>query len=117
MAAIHETAYPRVKSNFSQKELKEIFTPTDEELFLLNVKTKRTLPVPRLGFMIILKYYQYLGRPIKTSNIDEYIKKFIADKINVSQDADLINYNKKTRKRHIKVIREYTHYTSRCEQR
>jgi hypothetical protein len=112
MAAIHETAYPRVKPNFSQKELKEIFTPTEEELFLLKIKTKRTLPVPRLGFMITLKYYQYLGRPIKINNIDEYIKKFIADKVNVSQDTELMSYNKKTRKRHIKIIREYLKISS-----
>jgi hypothetical protein len=28
MAAIHETAYPRIKSNLSKKELTEIYTPT-----------------------------------------------------------------------------------------
>lgn len=117
MAAIHETAYPRVKPNFSQKELKEIFIPTEEELLLLNIKTKRTLPVPRLGFMITLKYYQYLGRPIKINNIDEYIKKFIADKVNVSHDTDLISYNKKTRKRHIKIIREYLKLSSNRKER
>ena len=48
MAAIHETAYPRIKPNLSHQELKEIFTPSEEELALLNRKTKKTLPVPRL---------------------------------------------------------------------
>lgn len=43
MAAIHETAYPRIKPNLNRRELKEIFTPTQEELILLDSKTKKTL--------------------------------------------------------------------------
>ena len=70
MAAIHETAYPRIKPSLTHKELNEIFTPKEEELALLNSKTKKTLPVPRLGFMIMLKCYQYLGRPIKVQKIE-----------------------------------------------
>ena len=31
MIGIHETAYPRLKQNFSEQELKEIYTPTDSE--------------------------------------------------------------------------------------
>lgn len=44
MAAIHETAYPRIKPNLSHKELKEIFTPTKEELILLDSKTEQVKP-------------------------------------------------------------------------
>ena len=47
MAAIHETAYPRIKPNLTRKELKEIFTPRNEELILLNSKTKKLLSIPR----------------------------------------------------------------------
>jgi hypothetical protein len=47
MSAIHETAYPRIKPNLSPKELKEVFTPTEEELSLLDSKTKKKLPVTR----------------------------------------------------------------------
>jgi hypothetical protein len=64
MAAIHATAYPSIKPNLSHKELREIFTPREEEILLLNTKTKISLVVPRLGFMLLLKYYQWLGRPI-----------------------------------------------------
>lgn len=77
MAAIHETAYPRIKPNLSRKELQSIFTSTEAELCFLNSKTKKTIPVTRLGFMLTLKCYQYLGRPV--SIIDFYIIKFIAD--------------------------------------
>lgn len=38
MPAIHETAYPRIKPNLSPKELKELFTPNEEELILLDCK-------------------------------------------------------------------------------
>lgn len=107
MAAIHETAYPRIKPNMSHHELKEIFTPSEEELALLNRKTKKTLPAPRLGFIIILKSYQYLGRPIKVQTIDNYIKKYIAERIGIDPAVDLNGYNKLTRKRHIQIIREY----------
>lgn len=107
MAAVHETAYPRIKPNFSHKEQKEIFTPTYEELFLLNSKTKKTLPITRLGFMITLKCYQYLGRPISIQKINSSIKKYISEKISVDTTIDLSAYSKLTRHRHIKIIRDY----------
>ncbi len=107
MAAIHETAYPRIKPNLSHKEQKEIFTPTTEELLLLDSKTKKSLPISRLGFMVVLKCYQYLGRLIKVQKINVSIKKYIAEKIGVTQEIDLNNYSKLTRHRHIKIIREY----------
>lgn len=107
MAAIHETAYPRIKPNLTHKELKEIFTPTNEELILLNSNTKKTLPTPRLGFMATLKCYQYLGRPIAVKKIDTTIKKHISNTLNIEATVDLDGYDKSARKRHIKIIREY----------
>ena len=117
MAAIHETAYPRIKPNLTYKELKEIFAPTEEELILLDSRTKKSLPIPRLGFMITLKCYQYLGRPVKLEKIDESIKKYIAGVLGVDQKLDLKNYNKKTRKRHIKIIREYLKLNANKQER
>jgi len=107
MAAIHETAYPRIKPNLSHKEQKEIFTPTVEELILLKSKTKKALPISRLGFMITLKCYQYLGRPIKVRKLDTSIRKYIAETIEVDQATDLNDYSKLTRHRHLKIIREF----------
>lgn len=107
MAAIHETAYPRIKPNLNHRELKEIFTPTEDEISLLNSKTKTTLPVPRLGFMLILKCYQYLGRPITIQHVDGSIKKHVAESLMIDPAINLDNYNKVTRHRHIKIIREY----------
>jgi hypothetical protein len=107
MAAIHETAYPRIKPNLNRKEIRELFTPTIDELTLLNWKTKQALPVLRLGFMLTLKYYQCLGRPIKIQNIMSAIKKYVATQIGVDPELSLSGYSKLTRLRHIKVIRGY----------
>lgn len=107
MAAIHETAYPRIKPNLSHKEIKEVFTPTEEELALLDSNTKKTLPLTRLGFITTLKCYQYLGRPISLQKIDDVIIRYLADIIGVESKIDLGGYYKSARKRHIKVIRQY----------
>jgi TnpA family transposase len=117
MAAIYETAYPRLKSNLSYKELTELFTPTTEERALLELKTKKTLPVTRLGFMIILKCYQYLGRPIKLEKAGSQIITYLAMQLGVDLSIDLTNYSKLTRKRHIKIIREYLKINNDQEER
>lgn len=78
MAAIHETAYPRIKPNLSHKEIKEVFTPTGEELALLDSYTKKILPLTRLGFIATLKCYQYLGRPISIQKIDDVIIRYLS---------------------------------------
>lgn len=37
MAAIHETAYPRIKPNLSHKEQQEIFTPTVVSVIIMSL--------------------------------------------------------------------------------
>ena len=32
MAAIHDTAYPRLKFNLTKKEITKVYTPLDEEI-------------------------------------------------------------------------------------
>lgn len=107
MAAIYETAYPRLKSHFSYQELTENFTPTAEERSLLDLNTKKTLPIIRLSFMVTLKCYQCLGRPIKLGKVGSQIITYVAMQLGVDPTVDLTSYNKLTRHRHIKTIREY----------
>src|SRR4051812_15115004 len=107
MSAIHETAYPRIKPYLNKDELQTLFMSTPEELLLLNKHTKKTLPVSRLGFMILLKCYQYLGRSVKVAKIDFAIKIYIAESIGVDASIDLSVYTKLTRHRHLKIIRAY----------
>ena len=112
MASIHETAYPRIKPVFTTKELVEIFKPSDSELLLLDSNTKKANIISRLGFMLLLKHYQYLGRPIKIKDIEPNIKKYVAEQLNISNSLELKTYSKSTRKRHIQIIRGYLNINS-----
>ena len=108
MAAIHEIAYPRLKSHWSQKELNALFSPSDNEIQWLNSNTKHTLPVSRLGCLILFKCYQCLGYPISLKEVDPIIKKHIAQAIQIDPNINLDEgYSRMTRNRHIKNIREY----------
>ncbi len=53
MPTIHDTAYPRLKSSISEKELNEIYTPTADELDLAHSLTHST--AMRIGFLALLK--------------------------------------------------------------
>ena len=59
MTAIHETAYPRIRSNVTDKELVELYTPTGEQLSFANQNAQA--PVQKLGLLVLLKSFQRLG--------------------------------------------------------
>lgn len=59
MTAVHETAYPRIRSDLSDKELTELYSPTPEELAFVERSTKST--VAAFGGIILLKTAQRLG--------------------------------------------------------
>ena len=59
MTAIHETAYPRIRSNLSDKELEELYTPTSDDLAFIERTTKSTIAA--FGGMLLLKIFQRLG--------------------------------------------------------
>jgi TnpA family transposase len=59
MTAIHETAYPRIRSNLSDKELEALYTPTPDDLAFIHRSTKS--PVAAFGGVVLLKAFQRLG--------------------------------------------------------
>lgn len=59
MTAVHETAYPRIRSDLSDKELKDLYSPTPEDLAFIERLTKST--VAAFGGVILLKTAQRLG--------------------------------------------------------
>jgi TnpA family transposase len=59
MTAIHETAYPRIRSNLTDKDLRELYTPTADDLAFIRDATKSA--VTALGLAILLKTFQRLG--------------------------------------------------------
>jgi Domain of unknown function (DUF4158) len=60
MTAIERTAYPRIKRNLTAKELVKVYTLTPGERFLAARSTKGS--VAEVGFLVLLKTYQRLGR-------------------------------------------------------
>lgn len=107
MAAIHETAYPRFKPYFTSKELDEIFTLSPDEITLLNDRTKASNTASRLAFALLLKCYQYLGRPINIGEVSHGIKKYVSKQLSIDMDIDLSHHPKGTFKHHKKIIRAY----------
>lgn len=109
MTAIHETAYPRLKPNPDECELKKNFSPTKEEIELFNKNTSKKSPHSQLGFMLSLKCYQCLGYHISTNAIPRPIIDYVANAIKIKLDkSKLQDYMQlKQRKRHKSVIRKF----------
>lgn len=105
MTAIERTAYPRFKRNLTAKDLAEVYTPTPGERFLAARSTKGS--VAEVGFLVLLKTYQRLGRFILLSEVPVPILEHIAKLIDPHLDiADLDGYDSSgTRQRHIPLIR------------
>jgi TnpA family transposase len=59
MALIDRTAYPRLPSSVSERDLAEVFTPTDEEVQWSWAQVIE--PQARLALLVMLKCYQRLG--------------------------------------------------------
>jgi Domain of unknown function (DUF4158) len=58
MTAIHETAYPRLRSNVSEHELQTLYTPTPDDLAFMQRTMKST--VAAFGGIVLLKTFQRL---------------------------------------------------------
>lgn len=78
MSAAYETAYPRFKSDVTNRELDEVYTPTPDELHF--VRQRARSPQERLLLMIQLKACQRLGYFIKVSDIPNPIYAHISKK-------------------------------------
>lgn len=72
------TAYPKFKDHYSLKELEECFTPTFEEKLLAEQHTQPDSPMHLLVFILFLKSYQCLGRPISLKQIPDDVKEHMA---------------------------------------
>lgn len=67
MTAVHETAYPRLRSDWTDKQLEKLFTPTEEELKFARKHTRQPLALASL--VVQLKVFQCLGRFITFQQI------------------------------------------------
>ncbi len=107
MATIQETAYPRLKSVPSERDLADVYTPTAEELALATRSTKGM--VARLGFLVTLKTFQRLGYFTVLAAVPPLIIEHIAHTSEIPlTHADLLGYDRSgSRTRHLAVIRTY----------
>ncbi len=107
MAAIYQTAYPRLKSNPSIEDLVTVYTPSEEEIELMNTCTRN--PTSNLGFMVLLKTFQRLGYFIMIADVPKAILTHLIDSLELNDRKTKINkYDTSgARQRHMKIIREY----------
>lgn len=97
MAAIHDTAYPRLKFNLTQKEISRVYTPVDEEMIWL--KKRRFNGDQSLTCLVYLKCFQRLGYFPKPSDVPVSLINHIAS---FTRFHD-INY------RHLPAVPKATH--------
>ena len=107
MPTVSDTAYPRLKSHPTERELETIYTPTLEERHLAQRSTKGKAAY--VGFLILLKTFQRLGYPVYVADVPAAITQHI---VVLSQtritSEELIGYDaSSTRKRHLAIIRAF----------
>jgi len=105
--SVAETAYPRLKSHFTVKELQEIYTPTREDVKFALTQTRTTDTRP--CFLILLKTFQRLGYFIPLQSVPQPLIKHICEQMKLSvAPRTLAKYDASRAKwRHTIAIREY----------
>jgi TnpA family transposase len=108
MPSVQETAYPRLKSNLTVKELTTIYTPTVEELAFARGVTASGGGT-RLGLLILLKTFQRLGYAVSTQAVPNSIIRHIAEVAHLDiSSRQLEDYDASvTRRRHLQIVRDY----------
>lgn len=109
MSSEHETAYPRLRSYYSRKELERFYTPNDAELALARQSTKQA--TARLCFLTLYKTAQHLGYFVQVSSVPKSLTRYIASCLGLtgkrvpSKDS-IDSYDRSgSRQRHLKVLR------------
>jgi len=107
MPRLQDTAYPRLKSVLTARDLNTAFTPTSDELLLARQMAKGA--AAQLGFLVLLKLFQCLGRPMLLVEVPRVIIDHVA-RIAALPSAALVPgaYDRSgTQQRHLAVIRQY----------
>jgi hypothetical protein len=108
MPTVHETTYPRLKSNISHRELVDLYTPTKVEVELGGRVSKGDRA--RLAFLILLKTFQRLGHFIALRDVPRSIVEHIGHDqgLLIVPDSMAVEYDESgTRRRHVPIIRKY----------
>jgi hypothetical protein len=112
MTAIHETAYPRMRSNLSEKALEELYTPTQDDVAFIEGATKST--VAAFGGMILLKTFQRLGYVLPFDALPPLLIRHLADTMGMLLPHDALQQSEQRRFREspIPQIRDHCDITA-----
>lgn len=111
MPSAHETAYPRLKSSITEKELQQHYTPNQEELALSLSCANGT--TGRLSFLVLLKTFQRLGYFVMLSDVPERLVTHLAKTLKFKKTPSLAEYDDSgTRRRHVAAIRDFLQVTA-----
>jgi hypothetical protein len=107
MTAIHETAYPRLRSDWTDKLLTEIFTPQKEEIRFAKGCTRQ--PLAFISILVQLKVFQYLGRFIPFNQISRPIIRHIVRFLNANAElaTSIFHQPRDLKSRYIQSIRKF----------
>lgn len=109
MSQLPETAYPRLKTNPSPKELAELYTPTAEELALAASQVQAS--TARLAFLVHLKVFQRLGYFVRLREVPAAIQQHVARVSGLQRLPplkQLLAYDDSgAQRRHMKILREH----------
>ncbi|MDK8643783.1 DUF4158 domain-containing protein [Niallia taxi] len=108
MPSIQDTIYPRFKSNLTEKDLEEVYSPKMNEIEWTEAKSKGTLQ--QLALLVLIKTVQKLGFFVQVVDVPEAIVIHIARKAYQPLPAKeewKIYSEKRTAKRHFRFVRDY----------
>jgi TnpA family transposase len=103
MTSIERTAYPRFKRSTSARELREAFTPTDDETLWARGLTRT--PSHLLGLVVGLKSFQRLGYFPKPDQVPAAVVDHLRDHLQLPGDVGLDHGADRTLARHRDWIR------------
>ncbi|WP_071460814.1 DUF4158 domain-containing protein [Bacillus massilinigeriensis] len=108
MPSIQDTIYPRFKSNLTEKDLEEVYTPKINEIEWAEIKSKGT--IQQLALLILIKTVQKLGFFMRIVDVPEVIVIHIAKKAHLPlpTEEEWKTYSgTRTAKRHFRFVRDY----------
>jgi hypothetical protein len=103
MTSIERTAYPRFKPSPSNKELIELYTPTEAEIKLATSKTRNY--DGHFSFLVMLKTFQRLGYFCQFEFVPHSIIDHIRTCLNLGEKASAIA-PERSRRRYTEAIRQ-----------
>jgi hypothetical protein len=112
MTAVHETAYPRMRSSLTDTELQALYTPTPDDLAFIERATKST--VAAFGGLLLLKTFQRLGYFLAFDDVPPRLLRHLATATGVLLPHDCLQQYEQRgfRKWHLPLIRHYLGVTA-----